>query len=166
MTVPQRLQMRCYLGLVLCMLGASLPSAQAMSDGSFPGKGSKAVWNKASEIVKVGIQLGQAGKDREAIGLYQKAIGMYPFDSLFYYNTGIAYSDLKDYRKAEAFYRKAISLEPTYYSAWYNMGIDFYWQGNYRQSQTAIEKAQALAKTEKQKSDAAAYLKALKSKLK
>jgi len=152
--------------LVLCILGAYLPSAQAMSDGSFPGKGSKAAWEKAGELNHQGNVLEKAGKDREALSLYQKAIALYPHDSLFYYNMGNAYSDLKERKQAIVWYKKALTFEPGYYSAWYNLCLNLYAEGQYAESNKALKKAEILAKTEKQKERVKFMLNLLKQKLK
>jgi tetratricopeptide (TPR) repeat protein len=152
--------------LVLCILGAYLPSAQAMSDGSFPGKGSKAAWSKANKLSKAGTEARLSGNPDKAIQLGRQAIAAYPHDSIFYYNLGNAYADKKDFKTSDEMYRKAAELEPRFYSAWYNLGINAYDKGNYQDCVSLMKKALSFADTETRKVNAQKYIDAATKKKK
>jgi len=112
---------------VFALLGAisigfiSPSSCLALDAKTFPGKGSRVIWNKACKVYNEGNALGNVGKRDAAIAKYKQAIEIYPYADAFYLNLGVDYEARKgagDLAKAEAAYRKATSIDPKDWRNW------------------------------------------------
>ena len=75
--------------------------------------------------VREGLDLLNAGKSDEALGVFEKIIAAKDDDGsgLAYYNAGVILQGKGDLEKAESYYRQAIALEPTLNEAYYNLGV-------------------------------------------
>ncbi|MBX9693372.1 MAG: tetratricopeptide repeat protein, partial [Cyanobacteria bacterium] len=65
--------------------------AQTFTQEPFPGKGSEQSWKQACEICNQGMQLFQMQRFAEASQMFEKAMEIYSFDSLFSYGAGLAH---------------------------------------------------------------------------
>ncbi len=61
------------------------------------------------------------GKNREAIGLCNKALELEPANSTVYFNLGNAYSNIGDKQKAIEAYQTALKIKPDYLNAYNNL---------------------------------------------
>lgn len=135
------------LCLLLPLLGFPNPdSAQAKSDGSFPGKGSYTSWVNANTFLKFGNDFAQRGELDRALESYKKAIHTYPFDSVYYFNLANAFSLKGQHAIAEESYQKAIELEDGYFQAWVNLGHAIAKQGRSAEAAQALRKAAQMSK--------------------
>ena len=73
--------------------------------------------------ISKGSALCDMGKTKKAIKLYKKAIAKYGADHLIYYNLGVSYLRLKDYKNAELAYINEITINPTHKSSHHGLGV-------------------------------------------
>jgi tetratricopeptide (TPR) repeat protein len=85
----------------------SSPSSLAQSTDSAPSPTAA-----VSAHVRQGDRAYAEGKYAEAVEAYTNAIKLYDLNEYAYYNRGIAYRKLKDYKNAIADFTKAIQLNP------------------------------------------------------
>jgi tetratricopeptide (TPR) repeat protein len=117
------------------------PIAFAYDPFEFPGKGSKAKFSEALSIYAEGVDLVKAGRNKDAILQYKRAINLYPFSGTFHYNLGKAYSREKSYANAIACYKEAIKLAPDLDRAYTNLSEMFYRTKDYRSAEGFATKA-------------------------
>jgi len=73
--------------------------------------------------ISKGSALCDMGKTKKAIKLYKKAIAKYGADHLIYYNLGVSYLRLKDYKNAELAYINEITTNPTHKSSHHGLAV-------------------------------------------
>lgn len=116
----------------------------ALDGKVFPGKGSRAIWNKASDIYNQGLSLSKKGNRNAAIQKYKEAISIYPFADTFHFNLGFEYEARKapgDLEKAEAAYREAAKLDPKDWRNWNALADYFGSQKRFKECRDAGVKA-------------------------
>jgi len=77
----------------------------------FPGKGSRADFDKSSPFVSRGCNLARQGKYKEAIDQFTQANNIYPYSSGNFCNLGLAFSHNNEFDKSIEAYKKAIQLD-------------------------------------------------------
>src|SRR6266849_223213 len=75
-----------------------------------------------------------AGRYKEAVAAYSRAIELDPRDADIYFNRGSAYHDLKEYRQAITDYDRAITLNPTYAVIYCSRGNAYHDLKEYRKA--------------------------------
>lgn len=107
------------LPIVVIASFVSANDGWALDGKTFPGKGSREVWNKACKLVNEGHRIAKTSEEA-AIPKFQEAIAIYPFADSFYLDLGVSYEKKKqpDLKKAEAAYRKATDLDPKDWQNW------------------------------------------------
>jgi len=88
----------------------------------------------ATDWVEKGNSLGIAGRHREAMEAFSKAIQLNPNDSMAYMGRGVASGFLGDQRQAIRDYDRAIQLNPNNAMAYTNRGAAFGNLGDHRQA--------------------------------
>ncbi len=88
-----------------------------------------------------GLELGKAGRRREAIEQYREAIRLKPDYALAYNNLAVALSEEGDYYRAVSRYGQAIRLKPHYWEARHNLGIALSQLGKDREALTSFQEA-------------------------
>jgi len=84
--------------LVLTLVSSSFPqSAQALDARGWFEKGN---------------ELSRQGRFEEAVGAYEKSIGLNALSPVAHYNLGIAYENLREYEKAVSAFKKTLKLNP------------------------------------------------------
>jgi tetratricopeptide (TPR) repeat protein len=127
----------------------------------FPGKGDKEAWYAACHIWSDGLKLYRAGKNEEALAMYQKAIDGYPYDYRFFYSLGNAYHVLQKLELATEAYRKSTQMNATYFGSQYNLGLNLFEQGKLDEAKEAFTQAVVLPKTETEAKNMQWYCKKL-----
>ena len=89
----------------------------------------------------------RAGRDEEAIKLFNELIAKVPTCSDCYYNLGVAYSKRQQYTEAEASFVKAAELAPNSADAYTGLANLYNAQKKFDQAQQASAKAAELAGT-------------------
>lgn len=102
----------------------SVAPASAYDPDKFPGKGSRADWEKACELSNRGVSLAEKGKRLEALDLYQKSIKIYPYAGV-YYNHAKNLRHLNRVNDSIAAYQKAIQYAPDFVYAYCNLADAF-----------------------------------------
>jgi tetratricopeptide (TPR) repeat protein len=87
----------------------------------------------SKEWVKKGNVHAKAGRHREAIKAYTKAIEKNPKDKVAYGNRGNSYFELGDYKNAIKDYTTVIKLAPKNSFVYYNRALAYYRSGNQKQ---------------------------------
>jgi tetratricopeptide (TPR) repeat protein len=78
---------------------------------------------KAQELLDVGIELQEQGRDDEAIAKYKEAIAITPARASLYYNIGLIYKYRCEWAESLAYNSKAYELDPDNEAACWNMAI-------------------------------------------
>jgi tetratricopeptide (TPR) repeat protein len=107
----------------------------------FPGQGDANDWKKATKFFNLGIDASGAGKFPEAIKLYNQAIGIYPYDFIYYANLGYALERNSKPAEGVIACKKAIQLQKDFGGAWENLGNCEYDLGHYKESRDAFNHA-------------------------
>lgn len=107
---------------LIALTGLMCTPSLADSHGQFPGKGSRATWEKAAALADQAIDMTGPKKVDAGIPLLKKAIEIYPYDAKIYYVLGNRYADKGQSELAKVNYTKAVELEPNFADAWYNLG--------------------------------------------
>jgi antitoxin component YwqK of YwqJK toxin-antitoxin module/Tfp pilus assembly protein PilF len=79
-------------------------------------------------IVK-GSALDNMGKLEESIKVYNEGLAKHPKSYTIYYNIGLDYQRIKDYKNAEKNYLKAIAINPYHPSSHLQLGVTSFHQG-------------------------------------
>ncbi|MBX9723375.1 MAG: tetratricopeptide repeat protein, partial [Candidatus Obscuribacterales bacterium] len=98
----------------------------------FPGKGDEQTWLKACNVCNQGAQLMQFQRYGEAAKYFEKAIEMYAFDPVFYYDAGLSYqsgaytmrspADKKGaLEKAESYFAQSAKIKTDKFDTWIHM---------------------------------------------
>ncbi|HEX3726250.1 MAG TPA: tetratricopeptide repeat protein, partial [Pirellulales bacterium] len=93
----------------------------------------------------LGIILQAAGKHREAVTQFRKALGLFPNDSKALYNCGISLAALGDLRRAAEMMQKILEIEPNSNMAQHELGIILYNQQHAEAAVAALRKAVEMA---------------------
>lgn len=136
--------MKYGLLIATILIGVLANAGFALDPKVFPGKGSRATWNKASNIYNQGYALSKQGNSNAAIQKYKEAIAIYPFADTFFFNLGFEYEARKapgDLAKAEAAYREAAKLDPKDWRNWNALADYFGSQKRFRECRDAGVKA-------------------------
>lgn len=136
---------------VLLLANSMVLSADARSDGSFPGKGSYNAWVSANHMIKTGNEFAAHNEIEKALSYYKDAINTYPYDSIYYFNVGNAFSRKAQYAIAEESYNKATELEPDYFQAWLNLGHAIARQGRFLEAAKTLKRAAKLSQNPEEK---------------
>ena len=127
----------------------------------FPGKGDKEAWYAACRIWGDGLKQYHAGKNEEALAMYQKAIADYPYDYRFFYSLGNAYRVLQKPDLATNAYRKSTQMNAAYFGSQYNLGVNLFEQGKLDEAKEAFTLAVVLPKSETEEKNMQWYCKKL-----
>ncbi len=96
--------------------------ATSLPAKDFPGTGQYKDWAEASKLYNAANSLRKAGRFKEAIESYERAIKIYPYDCDFFHNLALALKKNGDLAQAEKAYKKALALSPDDWDTWYNLG--------------------------------------------
>ncbi|WP_017932112.1 tetratricopeptide repeat-containing sulfotransferase family protein [Robiginitomaculum antarcticum] len=66
----------------------------------------------------IGVVYSRAGYHKDAIPLFEKAVGFNPRQANFYYNLGASAQFIGDFKTAKTAYEKALNLDKSFYRAW------------------------------------------------
>jgi tetratricopeptide (TPR) repeat protein len=130
------------------------------SDGQIESKGNLQDWNRflpeleelllstsnqfgkmlLNSLTGFGVELAQSNHLEKAIKLWQRGAEISP-EWFFWYNQGVAFTDLKRYDETEAAYRKAIELNPSEATPYYNLGCLLDDLKRYDEAEAAYRKA-------------------------
>ncbi|MBX9569850.1 MAG: tetratricopeptide repeat protein [Candidatus Obscuribacterales bacterium] len=131
--------------LVSALLIASTTVGVMAYDGhAFPGKGSRADWNRAAQFNSAGNRLSDKGKYTEALVSYNKAIAIYPYDASTHYNKGITLFSLSNNQAAIAEYRKSIELAPSWPDPYNNLADGLKALKNFKEAESVCRKGMFL----------------------
>lgn len=108
---------------LIALTGLMCTPSLADSHGQFPGKGSRATWEKAAALADQAIDMTGPKKVDAGIPLLKKAIEIYPYDAKIYYRLGNRYNEKGNRELAKENYQHAVKLEPGFADAWYNLGV-------------------------------------------
>lgn len=153
----------------ICILGSafalfiSIPQL-ALAD-PFPGKGDEQTWLNACNVCNQGAQLMQYQRYGEAAKYFEKAIEMYAFDPVFYYDAGLSYQsgaytmrsadDKKAaLEKAESYFAQSAKIKTDKFDTWIHMANVQSELQKYEPSLKSLQTALAIPgvpETEKQK---------------
>lgn len=134
-------------GLLIAAVLGSFVSANAglaLEPTIFPGKGDRALWNKAGKVMNEGIILADQKKLDAAITKFEEAARIYPYSDCTYRNLGVTYEERAksgDVHKAEAAYRKASELDPKDWRNWNALAGNMGAQERYKECRDASVKA-------------------------
>jgi len=95
----------------------------------------------ATDWFEKGFVLGIAGRYKEAIEAYTRAIELNPKYEEAYNNRGGAYPHLGEYRQAIRDFNKAIELKPDNAGAFYNRGLAYAYLGDNQQAISDYDRA-------------------------
>lgn len=132
--------LRYALATAIFIWSFNVQCSLANSDGSFPGKGNRADWQKAGTLNEQATRLKQIGNLAEAERVLSGAISIYPYESVLYNNLGNCLRAQKKYAEAIQTYRKAIEIEPNYINAFFNLGLAYDKANDYTQAETWYRK--------------------------
>lgn len=110
----------------------------------FPKKGKYLDWIEANKLNNQGIKLARAGKYKEAISMFQKAIQRYSHDYSYYENLGGALHNNGNLERAASSTEMAAQLAPRRWGPWYNLGIILTKEHEYVRALKALKRAKAL----------------------
>jgi Tfp pilus assembly protein PilF len=136
---------------------ARVAAARADAEKS-PESADAALW--------LGRQLAAAGRVREAVSVYSRALEKFPADARLYRHRGHRYVTLRQFDKAVADLEKAVTLvagkadvqEPTtadrsvmssetlHYGIWYHLGLAYYLKGDFQGALRPYRECLAVAK--------------------
>lgn len=128
----------------LCLTLVAPSTCLADSQQKFPGKGTKAAWERANQLNHEGLVLGDKNQLNAAIAKAKEAIQTYPFDGVYYYNLGNYLTDAGNYSDAVIQYKKALALEPQNYYYNFNLGLAYRKMSNNKMAEISYRKALAL----------------------
>ncbi|MEJ2252209.1 MAG: tetratricopeptide repeat protein [Candidatus Lokiarchaeota archaeon] len=77
----------------------------------------------------------------KAIQIFNRIINLNPKSHRAYYNLGMIYFELKQFKKSLKFYKKALKLKPDYKYAHYNIGLLFESKNKFKKALKNYEKA-------------------------
>lgn len=86
-----------------------------------------------------GMVLGEMGRTREAIAMFDGLIRMYPAFSKAYLNRGILYMQIKEFERAKADFSVVLQREPTNTGAIFSRGFCNLVLGNYKEGFVGFE---------------------------
>jgi tetratricopeptide (TPR) repeat protein len=123
------MKVRC--SSLLFLLAAILITAGCTHNKTIEGF-SATDWSEISDTnwSKIGRQAIDANRWNEALNAYDKVLELNPNDASAYYNRGLAYSNLGNYKLAILNYDRAIELNPKDADAYYNRGNAYSRLGN------------------------------------
>lgn len=107
--------------LAIIIGGYFSSSAVALEPTVFPGKGDRAVWNKAGKIYNEGNALANAKRLDAAIEKFEESVKMYPYSDCTYRNLAVTYEErgkAGDLALAEAAFKKATECDPNDWNNW------------------------------------------------
>jgi len=111
-------------------------------------------WSEISDTnwSKIGRQAIDDNRWNEALNAYDKVLELNPNDASAYYNRGLAYSNLGNYKLAILNYDRAIELNPKDADAYYNRGNAYSRLGNSSYANQDLKMAAKLGNIFAQKS--------------
>ena len=124
--------------VVVCLLAYAYEQAFA---ADFPGRGSKSLWMEANKQYNEGIDLDKRRLFNEAIGKFQAAIRIYPYDSDFHNYLGVDYMKKGDLKSAEAAYRESIRLKENDWRSWSNLVSVLFFTKQYQKARVACDRS-------------------------
>ncbi|MBX9948141.1 MAG: tetratricopeptide repeat protein [Candidatus Obscuribacterales bacterium] len=110
----------------------------------FPKRGKYLDWIAANTLNNQGIRYARAGKNKDAIAMFQKAIQRYSHDYTFYENLGAALHNSGNLERAESTTQLAAQLAPRRWGPWYNLGIILTKEHQYARALKVLKRAKAL----------------------
>jgi tetratricopeptide (TPR) repeat protein len=110
----------------------------------FPKRGKYLDWIAANTLNNQGIRYARAGKNKDAIAMFQKAIQRYSHDYTFYENLGAALHNSGNLERAESTTEMAAQLAPRRWGPWYNLGIILTKEHQYPRALKVLKRAKAL----------------------
>lgn len=141
--------------LPACFAAAPAPAAAAaaappaeeqeyIESKLFPKKGKYLDWIEANKLNNQGLRFARAGRYKEAVLMFQKAIQRYSHDYTYYENLGAALHKSGNLERAETTTEMATQLSPRRWGPWYNLGIILTKEHEYARALKALKKAQSL----------------------
>lgn len=110
----------------------------------FPKRGKYLDWIAANTLNNEGIRYARAGKKKDAIAMFQKAIQRYSHDYTYYENLGAALHNSGNLERAESTTQMAAQLAPRRWGPWYNLGIILTKEHQYSRALKVLKRAKAL----------------------
>lgn len=101
-------------------------------------------WYDAEQRVEKAQELFAQRKWREALAELRAAIEINPYNSAWYYNSGIVLDELGQWDVAIGSYREAVELEPDDVEAWYRLGVDLLRTGRRGDAEGAFQKVELI----------------------
>src|ERR1700744_2952175 len=108
------------MSFLIALLLAVFLAGQGFCDSAakFPGKGENSKWCEANVPFNEGVQLLRSKSFDRAIAKFKQAIEVYPYDSEYFTNLGLAYKKKGDMSLAEESLLSAIQLNPGVWESW------------------------------------------------
>lgn len=125
----------------VCLSLICAPTCLADSQQKFPGKGSRADWERANRMNHEALLLGRSNQLDAAIAKTKAAIAIYPFDSSYFYNCGNFLADQKKFAEAVEQYQNGLVYEPRDFDALYNLGLAYRGLKNNKMAEASYRKA-------------------------
>ena len=99
---------------------------------------------KFDATIDAGNKLYREGQYQQAIGVYEKAIAIDPYDCVAHYNQAMALMELARYKEAVDHFNEAIRLEPKFYLPRYERGVAYMRMSNFERAMNDFTLAKRL----------------------
>ncbi|MFA4875575.1 MAG: tetratricopeptide repeat protein [bacterium] len=133
------------LAAIVILLAAATANANAKhSKTAHASPGECPNPERAGLYLSQGINLGDEGRDTEALRMFKMAQACDPWDPKIRYNLGVSLETLGHQLEALDEYREAVNLDPDYTLAWGNRGVTAYNTQRYEEARDAFDKALCL----------------------
>ena len=120
---------------------AACATAPGGGDTAAKKSGGSAVPEKAKAAYERAIWSAKAGRDDEAIALFEKLTQDFPDMTLAYTNLGLQYLKAGKFPEAEQALQQAVTLDPANAVAFNHLGVALREQGKFRQALQAYQSA-------------------------
>ncbi len=129
------------LNMLALTLGLAMP-AQADRWEKFPGKGSRADWEKSwNLVIKQAYPLTQQEKWKEAMPILDRAVKIYPGDSFYHFLMAMAHQKTGNAKAAIPEFEKAMQLDPNDDHCPYYLGLLYEEQNDLAKAKPLFRKA-------------------------
>lgn len=92
-------------------------------------------WEELEELME------EAGNEEFQLDCLHNLLTLCPWDFVPWFNSGILYRDMGDYKTAEGYFRKVTELEPGFSDAWADLGKLYFRKGKTAEALQYIDKA-------------------------
>lgn len=152
--------------MMMTVIAAALISLPAFAD-DFPGKGSRAAWEKAARLSNEAARLAGLGRVDDAIKAWRLAAQIYPDEPGFYFNCAVMLASKKcQYVEAHKCIDKAIALAPNRFTYRWERAQILIDQGKLRDAYKELSVARSLKKSAEQQKELDEQMRELRSEMK